>query len=142
RRHAEITALKGKEKKEEKVISLGLQVAEGENVFGVCCTFAHFSDTFVHVTDLAGKETICYESLPSAAMLAAQDVQCKELGITALHIKLQAAGGNTTKTPEPGAQSALGALARSGMEIGWIEDVTPNPSDSTRGKWGHRGHYL
>ena len=59
RRHAEITALKGKEKKEEKVISLGLQVAEGENVFGVCCTFAHFSDTFVHVTDLAGKETIC-----------------------------------------------------------------------------------
>ena len=77
-------------------------------------------------------------------MLAAQDVaqRCKELGITALHIKLQAAGGNTTKTPEPGAQSVLGALACSGMEIGWIEDVTPNPSDSTRGKGGHRGHYL
>ena len=59
RRHAEITPGKGKEKKEEKVISLGPQVAEGENVFGVCYTFARFSDTFVHVTDLSGKETLC-----------------------------------------------------------------------------------
>eukprot|EP00069_Balaena_mysticetus_P004824 bmy_04720T0 len=50
---------KGKEKKEEQVISLGPQVAEGENVFGVCHIFASFNDTFVHVTDLSGKETIC-----------------------------------------------------------------------------------
>uniref|UniRef100_T1H1S2 Uncharacterized protein n=1 Tax=Megaselia scalaris TaxID=36166 RepID=T1H1S2_MEGSC len=28
------------------------------------------------------------------------------LGITALHIKLRATGGNKTKTPGPGAQSA------------------------------------
>lgn len=48
-----------KEKKEEQVISLGPQVAEGENVFGVCHIFASFNDTFVHVTDLSGKETIC-----------------------------------------------------------------------------------
>lgn len=36
------------------------------------------------------------ESSPYAAMLAAQDVaqRCKELGITALHIKLRAIGGN------------------------------------------------
>ncbi|XP_054550235.1 40S ribosomal protein S14 isoform X1 [Talpa occidentalis] len=99
---------KGKEKKEEQVISLGPQVAEGENVFGVCHIFASFNDTFVHVTDLSGKETICRvtggmkvkadrdESSPYAAMLAAQDVaqRCKELGITALHIKLRATGGN------------------------------------------------
>ncbi|KAG7237505.1 hypothetical protein INR49_032254 [Caranx melampygus] len=76
---------KGKEKKEEQVISLGPQVAEGENVFGVCHIFASFNDTFVHVTDLSGKETICRvtggmkvkadrdESSPYAAMLAAQD---------------------------------------------------------------------
>lgn len=62
------------------------------------------------------------ESSPYAAMLAAQDVaqRCKELGITALHIKLRATGGNRTKTPGPGAQSALRALARSGMKIGRI----------------------
>ncbi|XP_042376695.1 40S ribosomal protein S14-like [Zingiber officinale] len=78
------------------------------------------------------------ESSPYAAMLAAQDVaqRCKELGITALHIKLRATGGNKTKTPGPGAQSALRALARAGMKIGRIEDVTPIPTDSTRRKKG------
>lgn len=36
------------------------------------------------------------EASPYAAMLAAQDVaeRCKALGITALHIKLRATGGN------------------------------------------------
>nr|KJB53448.1 hypothetical protein B456_009G400400 [Gossypium raimondii] len=84
------------------------------------------------------------ESSPYAAMLAAQDVsqRCKELGITALHIKLRATGGNKTKTPGPGAQSALRALARSGMKIGRIEDVTPIPTDSTRRKGGRRGRRL
>lgn len=84
------------------------------------------------------------ESSPYAAMLAAQDVaaRCKELGINALHIKIRATGGNGTKTPGPGAQSALRALARAGMRIGRIEDVTPTPSDSTRRKGGRRGRRL
>ena len=58
------------------------------------------------------------EASPYAAMLAAQDVaeKIKTLGITALHIKLRATGGNRTKTPGPGAQSALRALARSGKK--------------------------
>ncbi|ELW63872.1 40S ribosomal protein S14 [Tupaia chinensis] len=103
------------------VISIEPQVAKRENVFGVCHIFASFSDTFVHVTDLSGKETICCvtggmrgkadqdESSPSTAMLAVQDVaqRCKELGITALHIKLWATGGNKTKTPGPGAHRQL-----------------------------------
>lgn len=94
------------------------------------------------------------ESSPYAAMLAAQDVavRCKEVGITGLHVKLRATGGTGTKTPGeylfsmscgwslmmcgigPGAQSALRALARAGMRIGRIEDVTPVPTDSTRRK--------
>ncbi|ERN12053.1 hypothetical protein AMTR_s00035p00135020, partial [Amborella trichopoda] len=69
-----------------------------------------------------------------------------ELGITALHIKLRATGGNKTKTPGLGAQSALRALARSGMRIGRIalvaEDGTPIPTDSTRRKGGRRGSRL
>ncbi|MCJ1254502.1 ribosomal protein S14, S11 [Lignoscripta atroalba] len=137
-------------------ISLGPQTREGELVFGVARIFASFNDTFVHVTDLSGRETITRvtggmkvkadrdESSPYAAMLAAQDVatRCKELGINALHIKIRATGGNGTKTPGPGAQSALRALARSGMKIGRIEDVTPTPSDSTRRKGGRRGRRL
>nr|Q9XEK6.1 RecName: Full=Small ribosomal subunit protein uS11; AltName: Full=40S ribosomal protein S14 [Syntrichia ruralis]AAD23964.1 ribosomal protein S14 [Syntrichia ruralis] len=124
-------------------------------VFGVAHIFASFNDTFVHVTDLSGKETSLVltggmkvkadrdEASPYAAMLAAQDVaqRCKELGITALHINVRATGGNKTKTPGPGAQS-LRALARSGMRIGRIEDVTPIPTDSTRRKGGRRGRRL
>ena len=112
------------------------------------------------------------EASPYAAMLAAQDVaeKCRTLGITALHVRLRATGGNKTKTPGPGAQSALRALARSGIKIGRIgslktktfhqnsdkylfslslsvdqlilEDVTPIPSDSTRRKGGRRGRRL
>lgn len=50
--------------------------------------------------------------------------------------------GNGSKTPGPGAQSALRALARAGMRIGRIEDVTPIPTDSTRRKGGRRGRRL
>eukprot|EP01105_Mastigella_eilhardi_P026041 TRINITY_DN7319_c0_g1_i1.p2 TRINITY_DN7319_c0_g1~~TRINITY_DN7319_c0_g1_i1.p2 ORF type:complete len:150 (-),score=31.95 TRINITY_DN7319_c0_g1_i1:128-577(-) len=128
----------------------------GEYVFAVAHIYASFNDTFVHVTDLSGKETIARvtggmkvkadrdEASPYAAMLAAQDVaaRCQLIGITALHIKLRAKGGNDTKTPGPGAQSALRALARAGMKIGRIEDVTPIPTDSTRRKGGRRGRRL
>jgi len=84
------------------------------------------------------------ESSPYAAMLAANDVavRCQQVGITALHIKLRATGGNKTKSPGPGAQSALRALARAGMRIGRIEDVTPIPTDNTRRKGGRRGRRL
>jgi ribosomal protein S11 len=149
-------APKTKTVKTEDNVTLGPSVREGEHVFGVAHIFASFNDTFVHVTDLSGKETLVRitggmkvkadrdESSPYAAMLAAQDVaaRCKELGITALHIKLRATGGNKTKTPGPGAQSALRALARAGMKIGRIEDVTPIPTDSTRRKGGRRGRRL
>ena len=145
-----------KEKVEEVQVSLGPQVREGQEVFAVAHIYASFNDTFVHITDLSGRETLCRvtggmkvkadhdESSPYAAMLAAQDVaeKIKTLGITALHIKLRATGGNRSKTPGPGAQSALRALARSGMKIGRIEDVTPIPSDSTRKKGGRRGRRL
>eukprot|EP00178_Gracilaria_changii_P005656 TRINITY_DN19419_c0_g2_i1.p1 TRINITY_DN19419_c0_g2~~TRINITY_DN19419_c0_g2_i1.p1 ORF type:complete len:152 (+),score=20.76 TRINITY_DN19419_c0_g2_i1:36-491(+) len=128
----------------------------GEDVFGVCHIFAGFNDTFVHVTDLSGRETMVKvtggmkvkadrdESSPYAAMLAAQDVaaRCKVLGITALHIKMRAYGGVRSKTPGPGGQATLRALARAGMRIGRIEDVTPIPTDSTRRKGGHRGRRL
>ncbi len=140
----------------EEKTTLGPTAREGEHVFGVAHIFASFNDTFVHVTDISGRETLVRvtggmkvkadrdESSPYAAMLAAQDVavRCKELGITALHIKIRGTGGHKTKTPGPGAQSALRALARAGMRIGRIEDVTPIPHDSTRRKGGRRGRRL
>ena len=62
--------------------------------------------------DSSGRETISRvtggmkvkadrdESSPYAAMLAAQDVaaRCKELGITALHVKIRATGGKLQRS--------------------------------------------
>lgn len=107
-------------------VTLAAPVTESNIVFGVAHIYASYNDTFVHVTDLSGKETITRitggmkvkadrdEASPYAAMLAAQDVaeRCKAVGVTALHIKLRATGGTRSKTPGPGAQSALRALAR------------------------------
>eukprot|EP01125_Pyxidicula_operculata_P019670 TRINITY_DN7140_c0_g2_i2.p1 TRINITY_DN7140_c0_g2~~TRINITY_DN7140_c0_g2_i2.p1 ORF type:complete len:176 (-),score=44.94 TRINITY_DN7140_c0_g2_i2:49-507(-) len=148
---------KGKERKVVEEAVLGpTNVKAGELVFGVAHIYASFNDTFVHVTDLSGKETVIRvtggmkvksdrdESSPYAAMLAANDVakRCQQVGVTALHIKLRATGGSKTKTPGPGAQAALRALARAGMKIGRIEDVTPIPTDNTRRKGGRRGRRL
>jgi ribosomal protein S11 len=86
--------MSGKKKvrvEKEENVTLGPTVREGEHVFGVAHIFASFNDTFVHVTDLSGKETMARvtggmkvkadrdESSPYAAMLAAQDVaqRCK-----------------------------------------------------------------
>ncbi|KAI3380999.1 hypothetical protein SNEBB_010371 [Seison nebaliae] len=145
-----------KVKQVAEVITLASSIEPDEVNFGVAHIYASFNDTFVHITDLSGRETIARvtggmkvkadkdESTPYAAMLAAQDAaaRCKGHGINALHIRLRATGGNKKKSPGPGAQSALRALARSGMKIGRIEDVTPIPSDSTRRKGGRRGRRL
>ena len=137
-------------------VKLGPQLKDGEICFGVCHIFASFNDTFIHVTDISGRETICRvtggmkvkadrdEASPYAAMMAAQDVaeRLKAVNVGAVHIKLRATGGNRTKTPGPGAQSAIRALARAGIRIGRLEDVTPVPTDSTRRKGGRRGRRL
>ena len=142
---------------ETKETGLGPKgVVAGENVFGVCHIMATWNDTFIHVTDLSGRETYARvtggmkvkadreESSPYAAMMAAQDVvnRLKQLGIKAIHIKLRGKGGIDTRTPGPGAQTAMRALARLGLKIGRIEDVTPIPTDSTRRKGGRRGRRL
>lgn len=147
---------KGDEEKEKEVIHLGPQVGENDIVFGVAHILATWNDTFIHVTDLTGRETYIRvtggmmvkadreESSPYAAMLAANAVvkRLNELHINAIHIKIRAKGGTDTKTPGPGAQAALRALARFGLKIGRIEDVTPIPTDSTRQAGGRRGRRL
>lgn len=134
----------------------GGQRADKENTFGVCHIKSTKNNTFIHVTDLSGRETYSRitggmkvkadreESSPYAAMLAAVDVvrELQAVGINAIHIKLRGQGGVMSKTPGPGAQSAIRALARNGLKIGRIEDVTPTPTDSTRRKAGRRGRRL
>ena len=121
--------------------------------WGVVHIYSSYNNTLVHVTDLSGAETIArasggmfvkadrLESSPYAAMRAAAYVSqiAKDKGITAIHIKVRAPGGSGARTPGPGAQAAIRALARSGLRIGRIEEVTPIPHDGTRRKGGRRG---
>jgi small subunit ribosomal protein S14e len=140
----------------EEVKQLGPTKNPNETLFAVCHILATTNNTFMHVTDLTGRETLAKvtggmkvrsdreESSPYAAMMAAQDIclRLKQIGVDAVHIKMRARGGTQGRTPGPGAQSALRALARNGIKIGRIEDVTPIPTDSTRRHAGRRGRRL
>lgn len=115
--------------------------------------YSSYNNTLVHVTDLSGAETITrtsggmfvkadrLESSPYAAMRAASYAAtvAKDKGVTAIHIKVRAQGGSGPRTPGPGAQAAIRALARVGFRIGRIEEVTPIPHDGTRRRGGRRG---
>ena len=121
--------------------------------WGVAHIFSSYNNIIITVTDLTGAETISKcsggmvvkadkdESSPYAAMTAAGRVAdaAKEKGIEGLHIRVRGPGGNKAKSPGPGAQAAIRALARAGIRIGRIEDVTPLPHDGTRKKGGRRG---
>lgn len=121
--------------------------------WGVVHLYSSYNNTIIHITDISGAETIVrssggmsvkadrLESSPYAAMRAAAHAAtiARDKGITAIHIKVRAPGGSAARTPGPGAQAAIRALARSGFRIGRIEEVTPIPHDGTRRKGGRRG---
>lgn len=115
--------------------------------------YSSYNNTLIHITDISGAETIArtsggmfvkadrMESSPYAAMrsaTAAADI-ARDKGITSIHIKVRAPGGSGPRTPGPGAQAAIRALARAGFQIGRIEEVTPIPHDGTRRPGGRRG---
>ena len=127
-------------------------MAENEK-WGVANIYSSFNNTIITVTDLTGAETITQwsggkvvradrqESSPFAAMEAASRAadDVKEKGIIGLHIRVRAPGGNGPRTPGPGAQATIRALAKAGIRIGKIEDVTPIPHDGTGRPGGKRG---
>ncbi|HPW73809.1 MAG TPA: 30S ribosomal protein S11, partial [Methanothrix sp.] len=81
------------------------------------------------------------ESSPYTAMQMALQVAdaVKDKGIIGVHVKVRAPGGNRQRSPGPGAQAAIRALARAGLRIGRIEDATPIPHDGTKPRGGKRG---
>ena len=127
--------------------------SQHQDRWAIVHVYSSYNNTIVHITDLTGAETISFssggrhvkadrfESSPYAAMksaTAAAEV-AKTKGITAVHIKVRAVGGTGPRTPGPGAQAAIRAIARSGFKVGRIEDVTPIPHDTTRRAGGRRG---
>jgi small subunit ribosomal protein S11 len=121
--------------------------------WGIAHIYSSRNNTIVHITDITGAETIARVSAgmmtnkdreggePFPAMLAAKRAAEEALakGITGVHIKVRAPGGIKQKSPGLGAQPAIRALARAGLKIGKIEDVTPIPHDSCRRPGGRRG---
>lgn len=121
--------------------------------WGVAHIYASFNNIIITLTDLTGAETITKcsggmvvkaakdEASPYAAMRAAERIAdiAKEKGIMNVHVKVRAPGGNRSKSPGPGAQAAIRGLARAGLKIGRIEDVTPIPHDGTKERGGGRG---
>lgn len=127
--------------------------ASKEGTWGIAHIFSTVNSTIVHITDITGSETIARYSggmitnkdrdqgSPFPAMQAATKAaqEAIEKGIVGVHIKVRGKGGHHKKAPGAGAQPAIRALARSGLKIGLIEDVTPIPSDVTRRPGGKRG---
>ena len=123
------------------------------NKKGVAHIFASYNNILITVTDATGAETItkCSGGMvvkqakdqggPFAAMSAAQRIAdaLKEKGFSTVDIRVRGYGGNKSKSPGPGAQAAIRGLARNGIMVGRIEDVTPVPHDGTRKKGGRRG---
>jgi len=122
--------------------------------WGVAHIYSSENNTIIHITDITGAETIAVgsggmvvkadrlEGSPTAAILAAKRAAqlAKERGITAVHVKVRAPGGhNGPWIPGPGASAAIKTLAREGLKIGIVEDVTPTPHDGCRRKGGKRG---
>jgi small subunit ribosomal protein S11 len=120
---------------------------------GVAHIHASLNNTIITLTDVTGAETLAKssggsvvkqsrnESTPYAAMQMAEEVAevAQDRGISTVHVRIRAPGGNMNTNPGPGAQAAIRALARAGLEIGRIEDVTPIPHDGCKGPKGRRG---
>ncbi|MGI0090863.1 MAG: 30S ribosomal protein S11 [Nitrososphaerales archaeon] len=130
-----------------------VQPQQQQERWAIVHIYSSYNNTIVHMTDLTGAETISFssggrhvkadrfESSPYAAMKSASAAAevAKSKGISAVHIKVRAVGGTGPRTPGPGAQAAIRAIARSGFRVGRIEDVTPIPHDTTRRAGGRRG---
>jgi small subunit ribosomal protein S11 len=121
--------------------------------WGIANIFSSANNTIIHITDISGAETISRVTagqmtdkdreggspFPAmqASFKAAENALAK--GITGVHIRVRAPGGIKARQPGAGAQPAIRALARAGMRIGSIEDITPLPHDTCRKKGGRRG---
>ena len=124
--------------KATKAAKKGTRRRERKSVpHGVAHIQATFNNTIVTITDPAGG-SICWSSAgrigykgsrkgtPYAAQLAARNAaeQAQEHGVRSVDVQL--------KGPGAGRESAIRALAASGLEIKSIKDVTPIPHNGCR----------
>ena len=104
---------------------------------GVAHVFASFNNTVITITDPQGG-TVAWstcgargfkgsrKSTPFAAQVAAEDAcrKAQDHGMKALEVRV--------KGPGAGRESALRAIANSGLKVTLIRDVTPIPHNGCR----------
>jgi len=114
--------------------------------------FATYNNVIVHITDMAGStislvsggEVTKHDRLkgnPTVAMFVAKKAaeKAREQGIKAVYVEVTGKGGILAPTPGPGANAAIKSLAREGLKILNITDVTPIPRGGPKPKGGRRG---
>lgn len=119
---------------------------------GIVHIYATYNNTIVHITDLAGNSIAKVsggqvtkqdrlKANPTVAMFVAKKAaeQAKDFGIKAIFVYVSGKGGKLSPTPGPGANAAIKSLAKSGMKILNITDVTPTPRGGPKPKGGKRG---
>ena len=126
------------------------------NLVALLNVYSSKNDTIITATDLTGSETLAWasggmmvkshreEGRPYAAMQATNKVMTilKNKGIFMVKIRIRGPGGNKAKTPASGAQAVVRTVARSGVRVLKIEDVTPLPTDSMKRRGGRRGRRI
>jgi small subunit ribosomal protein S11 len=104
---------------------------------GIANVFASFNNTIITITDQQGG-TVAWstcgargfkgsrKSTPFAAQVAAEDAcrKAQDHGMKALEVRV--------KGPGSGRESALRAIANSGMKVTLIRDITPIPHNGCR----------
>ncbi|MFB6190124.1 MAG: 30S ribosomal protein S11 [Candidatus Nanohaloarchaea archaeon] len=120
---------------------------------GIVNIYSSFNNTIIHVTDATGAETISRitagmatdkgrlqgEAFPAMKAAKQASEEAMEKGIEEVDIQVRAPGGQKQSMPGKGAQPAIRAISRSELDVGNIEDVTPEPHDGCRPKGGKRG---
>lgn len=119
---------------------------------GVVKISATFNNTIVHITDLAGNTVAIIsggevtkqdrlKANPTVSMFVAKKAaeKAKEYGINSVYVYVKGKGGPLAPTPGPGANAAVKSLAREGLKILNITDITPTPRGGPKPKGGKRG---
>ena len=119
---------------------------------GIAHIKATYNNTIVHITDMAGStislvsggEVTKQDRLkanPTVAMFIAKRAaeKAKDNGIRAVYVRVSGKGGILSPSPGPGANAAIKSLARQGLKILNISDVTPSPRGGPKVKGGKRG---
>jgi len=149
---------KGKDSKakEDEVKTEEVKPKKKRDKIAIINVYSSKNDTIITATDLTGAETLSWasggmvvkshreEGRPYAAMQATIKVMniIKDKGVGKVHIRIRGSGGNKARTPASGAQAVVRTVARSGVRVLKIEDVTPLPTDSMKRKGGRRGRRM